>query len=64
MIRMLKSLYLIEGIRGWYRGILPAMIGSYPGQAIHYVGFEVLRDALRKKVSYDESSPLQNFFKG
>jgi hypothetical protein len=53
---MLKGLYKTKGIiKGWYRGLLPSMIGSYPGQVVYYVSFEMMRDRLRKSFVKSES---------
>jgi hypothetical protein len=43
---MLATIYRTSGIHGWYRGMVTATLGSYPGHAIHYISFEMIRNRL------------------
>lgn len=41
MFRMFRDIVRMDGFRGLYRGLIPSVLGSYPGQAIYYSSYEI-----------------------
>ena len=60
---MLASIYRTNGIQGWYRGMVTATLGSYPGHAVHYMSFEMIRSRLHN-ISSEYEIPLDPFLIG
>ncbi|KAI8821728.1 mitochondrial carrier domain-containing protein [Fimicolochytrium jonesii] len=53
---ILHTVYRIartEGIPRFWRGLLPAVIGSFPGQAMYYLAYETAQDACAQSMPRD-----------
>jgi solute carrier family 25 protein 44 len=49
-----------EGVSGLYRGFLPAMLGSFPGQFSYYVAYEYANEKLSEAFKYSGVMQKQN----
>lgn len=49
MTKLMKNIWVNEGVRGLYRGLLPNIIKVVPAVSISYVVYENMKKKLRKR---------------
>ena len=47
IVETLHRIYVDEGVRGWYRGLTPTLVGYLPTWAIYFVAYEHFKTAYR-----------------
>ncbi|KAJ3023046.1 hypothetical protein HKX48_004528 [Thoreauomyces humboldtii] len=58
--RMVKT----EGIPRFWRGLVPAVTGSFPGQALYYLAYETAQDACAASPAFQKLPFLRGFIAG
>ncbi|TPX55551.1 hypothetical protein PhCBS80983_g05221 [Powellomyces hirtus] len=62
--RTARNLLRAEGLARFWRGLLPAVTGSFPGQALYYVAYESAQDACADSPQIAASPFLRGFLAG
>jgi len=57
LIAAISKVFKTEGVRGFYRGIDVAMLGSVPASMLYFSSYEACRDALLSHVPALQSTP-------
>ncbi|KAJ3167921.1 hypothetical protein HDU88_001868 [Geranomyces variabilis] len=59
-----RTLFRAEGLSRFWRGLPPAVAGSFPGQALYYVAYETAQDACADSPAIAANPFLRGFLAG
>ena len=60
----LGVVYRTEGYRGFYRGLLPSLLGVIPCEGVRFMAFEMFKDVLKFKMGIQVLLPFHHFCAG
>jgi solute carrier family 25 (mitochondrial folate transporter), member 32 len=58
----LQRIYIEEGVRGWYRGLVPTLVGYLPTWAIYFTAYEHFKPFFRRQLGAGRALPWTPLF--
>ena len=54
LLQLIKNTYRVQGITGFYRGLVPTIVRTFPATGVLFVVYELLNTSLTKEVKHNE----------